>query len=74
MAKFEVGDYITHVDGYNGFEDAIVTMVDDKFYHLKIVNGTATIRISAEDNYQLKKGYHSYVRKQRLMAVGMDAI
>jgi hypothetical protein len=56
MAKFEVGDYITHVDGYNGFEDAIVTMVDDKFYHLKIVNGTATIRISAEDNYQLKKG------------------
>ena len=56
MAKFNVGDYITHVDGYNGFEDAIVTMIDDKNYHLKIINGLATMPLRAEENYELKKG------------------
>jgi hypothetical protein len=54
--KFQAGDYITHVGGYNGFEDAIVTMIDEKYYHLKIINGLATMPIKAEENYELKKG------------------
>ena len=53
--KFKKGDYITPVELYKGFEDAIVTDVDDEYYYLKIPNGKATMKIGAEVNYELKK-------------------
>ena len=54
--KFKKGDYITPVELYKGFEDAIVIDVDDEYYYLKIPNGKATMKIGAEVNYELKKG------------------
>ncbi len=54
MAKFKKGDYLTSIEGYSGFIDAIVTDVDKTHYHLKIPNGTATMKISAEVNYRIK--------------------
>ena len=56
MAKFKVGDYITSIEGYRGFEDAIVTYVDDKEYRLKIPCGSATMLIKMDDCYKLKIG------------------
>ena len=55
--KFEVGDNIV-VDEYGrGFDMATVTGVIEKkgkqYYTLKIMNGTATIPISAEVNYKI---------------------
>ena len=55
--KFEVGDNIV-VDEYGrGFEKATVTGVIEQngkqYYTLKIMNGTATIPISAEVNYKI---------------------
>ena len=56
--KFKVGDIITPAEYYHGFEDAKVTGVIEKkgkqHYILKIINGTATIPVSAEVNYKLK--------------------
>lgn len=54
--KFKAGDTIV-VDIYgNGFEKATVTGVikqnGKQYYKLKIMNGTATIPISAEVNYK----------------------
>ena len=53
--KFKKGDYITPVELYKGFEDAIVIDVDDEYYYLKIPNGKATMKIGAEVNYELKR-------------------
>ena len=52
--KFKVGDYITHIDGYCGFEDAIITGIDGDYYRLKIPNGIATVKISSQVNYEIK--------------------
>ena len=55
--KFSIGDTIV-VDEYGkGFEKATVTGVIEQngkqYYTLKIMNGTATIPISAEVNYKI---------------------
>lgn len=57
--KFSIGDKIV-VDEYGrGFERATVTGVIEQkgrqYYTLKIMNGTATIPVSAEINYKLFK-------------------
>ena len=57
--KFKAGDKIV-VDQYGrGFEEAIVTGVIEQkgkqYYTLKIMNGTATIPISAEVNYKISE-------------------
>ena len=55
--KFKVGDNIVVNEYGKGFESATVTGVikqnGKQYYTLKIVNGTATIPISAEINYKL---------------------
>ena len=55
--KFKAGDTIV-VDEYgNGFDKATVTGVikqnGKQYYTLKIMNGTATIPVSAEVNYKI---------------------
>lgn len=55
--KFSIGDTIV-VDEYGkGFERATVTGVIEQkgrqYYTLKIMNGTATIPVSAEINYKI---------------------
>lgn len=64
MPKFKVGDHIKTVSFGRGFEDATVLGIftskekstkDKEMYLLKILNGTATIPISAEVNYTLVK-------------------
>ena len=57
--KFKAGDKIV-VDEYGrGFDMATVTGVIEQkgrqYYTLKIVNGTATIPVSAEINYKIAK-------------------
>lgn len=63
--KFQVGDVIETLPGYTGFEKATIlgTFTEEKGIHkgkemylLKILCGTATMPISAENNYQLYKG------------------
>lgn len=55
--KFNKGDTITPAEYYHGFENATVLDIlnegDRKYYKLKIINGTATIPVSAEVNYKL---------------------
>lgn len=55
--KFKKGDHVTVTDFGRGFADAIVTGIVEEngkqYYSLKIMNGTATIPISAEVNYEL---------------------
>ena len=57
--KFKVGDVITPKQYYQGFENAqVVGIREDKnkrYYVLKIMRGIATIPISAEVGYKLKK-------------------
>lgn len=57
--KFKKGDKITVSEYGMGFEDATVKGVVNengrKYYVLKIVNGTATVPVSAESNYKLKE-------------------
>lgn len=62
--KFSVGDRIEALFGYPGFEKATILSIfketkgvhkGKNMYLLKIVNGTATIPVSAEVNYQLIK-------------------
>lgn len=55
QAKFKIGDYITHIEGYSGFEDAIITGINGDYYRLKIPCGIATIKISSQVNYEIKK-------------------
>ena len=64
--KFKKGDVIEAIDRGRGFEQATVlgTFIEDRkkskfkgkeMYLLKIMNGTATIPIEAEENYKLYK-------------------
>lgn len=52
MKGFKVGDVITPLEQYHGFENATITAIDAKYYHLKIVNGRATIPHSAIECYK----------------------
>ena len=61
MTRFKVGDVITPIEGYSGFEEARILRIDDKNYYLKIVNGTATMSIKAESCYKLLKDKPKYV-------------
>ena len=58
--KFKKGDILTAVEYGLGFEKAAVigTVVQNgkQYYSLKIMNGTATIPVSAESNYKILKG------------------
>ena len=55
--KFKKGDKIVVDEFGRGFEQATVTGIIEQngkqYYTLKIVNGTATIPVSAEVNYKL---------------------
>ena len=55
--KFEKGDIITVTEFGKGFDMATVTGIVEQsgkqYYSLKIMNGTATIPVSAEVNYEL---------------------
>ena len=57
--KFKIGDELIPVIRGRGFENSkVIGFVEDKgkqCYLFKIVNGTATVPISAEDNYILKE-------------------
>jgi RNA polymerase-interacting CarD/CdnL/TRCF family regulator len=57
--KFKQGDHIVVSEYGNGFDWAIVTGVIEQkgrqYYTLKIMNGTATIPVSAEVNYKIAK-------------------
>lgn len=57
--KFKKGDTIEVTEYGNGFEKATVKGIIEEngkqYYSLKIMNGTATIPVSAEVNYRLKK-------------------
>ena len=52
MDKFKIGDRITPKEAYRGFDNAVITGKDDKFYYLKIMNGKATIPLSAIECYK----------------------
>ena len=52
MDKFKIGDRITPIEAYRGFDNAVITGKDDKFYYLKIMNGKATIPLSAIECYK----------------------
>ena len=62
MSKFKIGDKIKVSEYGRGFEQATVLNIytekkgrlkGKEMYLLKIVCGTATIPVSAEDNYEL---------------------
>ena len=57
--KFKIGDELIPVIRGRGFEKSkVIGFVEDKgkqCYLLRIVNGTATVPISVEDNYELKE-------------------
>ena len=57
--KFKQGDELVPIIRGRGFENAKVLGIIEEngkqYYSLKIVNGTATIPISAEENYSLKE-------------------
>ena len=57
--KFKQGDELVPIIRGRGFENAkVLGIVEEngkQYYSLKIVNGTATIPISAEENYSLKE-------------------
>lgn len=64
MCKFKIGDHIEAIERGRGFERARVLgtytskskkFKDKKMYLLKIMNGTATMPVSAEVNYRLSK-------------------
>ena len=62
MSKFKAFDKITAIERGRGFEEATVLNIftakkgrfkGREMYYVKIMNGTATIPISAEENYEL---------------------
>ena len=64
MPKFKQGDTIEAIERGRGFEKAVVlnTFISQEkkykgkeMYYLKIMCGTATIPIEADDNYRLVK-------------------
>lgn len=56
--KFKKGDQIVPTESYQGFENATVTGIikqnGKQYYTLRIIQGTATIPVSAEEFYKLK--------------------
>ena len=56
MAKYKVGDSLTHQVDFPGFEKITIYRIDDKSYYCKIINGKVDIPISTVDNtYELIK-------------------
>ena len=64
MSKFKKNDVIEAIEPGKGLERAVVLNVyvaekgkrkGQEMYYLRIINGTATIPVSAEVNYQLVK-------------------
>ena len=64
MPKFKRGQVIEAIENGKGFEEATVLSVftsqekktrGKQMYLLKIINGTATVPVGAEVNYQLIK-------------------
>ncbi len=62
--KFKIGDTIEAIEKGRGFEEATVLNIftetkgknkGKEMYLLKIICGKATVPVSAEVNYQLKK-------------------
>lgn len=53
--KFKVGDRISPVIMERGFENALITKIDSRGYHLSIDRGTAVIPLKAEEIYELSK-------------------
>lgn len=60
---FNIGDTISAKLDFSGFEKATITSIDEKYYHLKIMNGIATIPISAEKCYEIYDGKKKYRRR-----------
>lgn len=54
---FNIGDIITPKEYHQGFENARVIRLSEingkQYYTLKILCGTATIPLSAEENYKV---------------------
>ena len=56
MARFRKGDVLMPQEDCNGFEKVTVLDLQRGFYHLKIMNGTETVREDVvDDNYCLYK-------------------
>ena len=64
MPKFKIGDTLEPIEIGRGFNNATVLGIytsktgkwkGQEMYLLKIMNGTASIPVSAEVNYKLKK-------------------
>ena len=54
MAKYKVGDSLTHLMDFPGFEKITIYKVDKEKYYCKIINGKVDIPISTVDNtYEL---------------------
>lgn len=62
--KFKPGDQIETIEYGRGFDKAVVKSIyteqegkykGQQMYLLKIMCGTATVPVSAEDNYRLKQ-------------------
>ena len=54
MAKYKIGDSLTHQMDFPGFEKITICRIDDKNYYCKIINGKVDIPISTVDNtYEL---------------------
>lgn len=64
MAKFKIGDILEPIERGRGFDSAIVQDIytatrgrfkGEEMYLLRIINGTVTVPVRAEDNYKLKE-------------------
>ena len=62
--KFKIGDVITPIERGKGFENATILNIFTEtkgkrkgmeMYLLKIINGTATVSVNSEVNYELVK-------------------
>ena len=50
--KYEIGDTVSSKPYYKGIMNATIFKIDDKYYHCKILCGTATLPIKSVDgNY-----------------------
>ena len=63
MSRFKIGDKIVPIERGRGFEEATVLKIftetkgvhkGKEMYLLRIINGTATMAVSAEANYKLE--------------------
>ena len=54
--SYKIGDVISPKPYTQGFDKAVVYKIDNAFYHVKIMNGIATIPIHVvENNYRKVK-------------------